>query len=234
MYAEIPQTGWRIIIIEPIRSVYDVIIKISIAFIIGLIVMVFSSYLSASMLLKRLLSPIRLLQNASDLFKKGNFQVPELDFYSIEFNKLKNDFIDMGQTIHHRELRLKQMIDEKDILLKEVHHRVKNNIQVLSSLLNLQMMSVDEPRYEALMVSSMNRINTMGLVHQKLYDSESFRSVSMSEYIDELSDQLLHIYNAEEKVIVTLEAGSVELSINEAIPLGLFLNELISNSLKYG
>jgi len=132
------------------------------------------------------------------------------------------------------EEKIKASLAEKEVLLKEVHHRVKNNMQVISSLLKLQSGSVKNKEDAALFEDSRDRIKSMALVYNKLYQSEDLAHVDFREYVGELARNLVHSYKAVSgKVTTSVEGGDVPLEINQAIPCGLVINELITNSLKY-
>jgi two-component sensor histidine kinase len=130
--------------------------------------------------------------------------------------------------------QLKASLREKEVLLKEIYHRTKNNMQVITSLLNLQSKQIDEPRYVGLFNESRNRISSMALVHEKLYRSKNLSSIDFQDYITSLANGLLTFYGTGfGKVSLTVNAGGTVLGIDTAIPCGLIINELISNSLKY-
>jgi len=130
--------------------------------------------------------------------------------------------------------KLRGSYDEKVILLKEIHHRVKNNLQIIASLLNLQSRYIkDEPTIAAIR-ESQNRIRAMALVHEKLYRADDIAHISLNDYIQFLGTGLFQFYDARTRGIqLMLEIHDVDVDINSAIPLGLIINELISNSLKY-
>ncbi|MDO8873313.1 MAG: PAS domain S-box protein [Methanoregula sp.] len=130
--------------------------------------------------------------------------------------------------------KLRASYDEKVMLLKEVHHRVKNNLQIIASLLNLQSRYItDEPTLAAIK-ESQNRVRAMALVHEKLYRSEDISHISLNDYIRFLGTGLFQFYDAKSRGIrFSLDIRDVDVDINAAIPLGLIMNELISNSLKY-
>lgn len=132
------------------------------------------------------------------------------------------------------EQKISSSLKEKELLLKEIHHRVKNNLQVVSSLLKLQSGYVKDENSLDLLIDSQNRIRSMALVHQKLYQSKDFSEIDFSEYLKQLTEHLLHVFKTRQGEIgITIESTNVNLSIDLAIPCGLILNELISNSLKY-
>jgi len=123
---------------------------------------------------------------------------------------------------------------EKETLLKEVHHRVKNNMQVISSLLRLQEGRVKDKDAAALLKDSQNRIQSMALVYNKLYQSENLASVNMTDYIKELSAGLVKSYAVSPaRVAVNVAQSNVFLNVDSAIPCGMIINELVTNSLKY-
>jgi PAS domain S-box-containing protein len=132
------------------------------------------------------------------------------------------------------EKKLRGSYDEKVLLLKEIHHRVKNNLQIIASLLNLQSRYIKDESTLAAIRESQNRVKAMALVHEKLYRSEDISHVSLHDYLRFLGSGLFQFYDARLRGIqFTLDIHDVNVDIDAAIPLGLILNEMISNSLKY-
>lgn len=132
------------------------------------------------------------------------------------------------------ERKISQSLKEKELLLKEIHHRVKNNLQVVSSLLKLQSRYVKDNTSYDILLDSQNRVRSMALVHQKLYQSKDFSQIDFSEYIRELSGHLFNVFKPKsDDVEIDIKSGKINLSIDLAIPCGLIINELVSNSLKY-
>lgn len=132
------------------------------------------------------------------------------------------------------EEEIKISLKEKEVLLQEIHHRVKNNLQIISSLLNLQSRHVRDKEDLEMFQESRARVRSMALVHEKLYRSKNFADVDFKEYIRSLSRLLFQIYGTDPNSIkLEIDIGDVLLDINTAIPCGLLVNELISNSLKY-
>ncbi|MBK9015238.1 MAG: sensor histidine kinase [Saprospiraceae bacterium] len=129
---------------------------------------------------------------------------------------------------------LRKRNEEKEFLIKEIHHRVKNNLQVLSSLLHLQSRHIkDETALDAVR-EGQNRVEAMGLIHQKLYMGDNLAAVEMKDYLYNLGDTLLDSFGLDDdrvKIIYHLEP--LHLDVDTAIPLGLIANELVTNSLKY-
>jgi two-component sensor histidine kinase len=126
-----------------------------------------------------------------------------------------------------------ELLVEKDWMLKEIHHRVKNNLQVVSSLLNTQADYLRDPAALAALRESQNRVQAMALVHQKLYQSDSVALVNMQEYIQEITERLLESFDCLDTVCEHLDVAPVELNVAVATPLGLILNEAITNTLKH-
>jgi PAS domain S-box-containing protein len=137
------------------------------------------------------------------------------------------------------ELKQKQQIEaslqEKEVLLKEIHHRVKNNLQVIHSLLNLQARSLKDPLICDKFKESQNRVQSMALIHEHLYRSESFSQIDLSKYLHELVKILCTSYKVNNLYInVNIDMGqNFFLDIDTAVPCGLIINELVSNALKY-
>ncbi len=126
-------------------------------------------------------------------------------------------------------------IKEKDTLLKEIHHRVKNNLQTVSSLLSLQSRSIEEPRIKTLIKSSQNRVISMAMVHEMLYMRHDLSKIEYKSYVEELSDYLLRSFKGtDNNITLNIIIPDVKLGIDTAIPLGLLINEVITNALKYG
>lgn len=125
--------------------------------------------------------------------------------------------------------------EENELLLKELHHRVKNNLQVIYSLINLQKRRLETPELHQSLSMVQNRIKTMSLVHQNLHENNNLKDVNLEVYIKTISDYLKTLYHREEKEIqIELDVdNSIELSMDRAITIGLLINEIMSNSLKY-
>jgi len=151
--------------------------------------------------------------------------------------KKKFDLACLAIDLTHKkeiELKLRKLLNEKEVLLKEVHHRVKNNLQVISSILNLQSSYVKDQMTLDILRESQNRIKAMSFIHESLYRSDDFSFVNFSSYINSLSSNLVQTYIIKHANInLELDLGDVNLNLDQAIPCGLIINELVSNSIKY-
>jgi two-component sensor histidine kinase len=133
------------------------------------------------------------------------------------------------------EERLVKSLDEKNILIKEIHHRVKNNLQVIVSLLAMQSDRIDNRDARSLHEESIARVHSMALIHESIYRSGNFADIDMSQYVNELVKMLLSTYALDEKrVTITIDVRDVFLNVDRAVPCALLLNEMISNALKHG
>ncbi len=129
--------------------------------------------------------------------------------------------------------RIKASLKEKEVLLKEIHHRVKNNLQIISSLLSLQSGTID-PDHTHMLRESQNRIRSMAMIHEKLYRSRDLSHIDFADYVNSLIASLARSYlSADDKVKIGADVHDIHLDIDQAIPCGLIINELVSNSLKY-
>lgn len=122
---------------------------------------------------------------------------------------------------------------ENELLLKEIHHRVKNNLEVVSSLLALQSNQLDDPNTKEAMLASQNRVHSIGIVHQKLYQGENLGAIEMKDYFINLSESILDSFGANKRVQVECAMNTLNLDIDTAVPLGLIVNELLTNTIKY-
>jgi len=152
-----------------------------------------------------------------------------------KYISIRNDITELVET---EELILKNTtnaLEEKDVLLKEIHHRVKNNLQVITSLLSLQSSFIDDQKVKGLFRYSQYRINSMAMVHEMLYGSENLSRINYRDYLEVLATKLIGSFKgASNNIRLRLDAREINLNIDTAIPLGLCMNEIITNALKYG
>ena len=141
--------------------------------------------------------------------------------------------VDIGG-VKQAEEQVRRSLREKEALLKEIHHRVKNNLQIIHSMLNLQLPAIRDEQDSALFKESQNRIYSMALIHEKLYQSESLVMIDLAEYIRNLTANLLDSYGVSERAVhLEVSVERVTLGIDTVIPCALIINELVSNSLKH-
>lgn len=172
-----------------------------------------------------------LLSDGSIRWIEGKGQV----FYDEMGKPLRMTGIDLDISERKQaEAEIKESLREKEVLLQEIHHRVKNNLQVISSLLDLQSQRFTDKVALEVFQESQNRIKLMALIHETLYKYKDFVRINFSEFVKTLTDYLFRAYNKEESaIILELNLDEVRLKLDQAIPCGLIISELISNSLKY-
>ncbi|HMD89196.1 MAG TPA: GAF domain-containing protein [Anaerolineaceae bacterium] len=129
--------------------------------------------------------------------------------------------------------QIKTALREKEVLLREVHHRVKNNLQVISSLLSLQADGIQDPQTHQMFNETQARVRSMALVHEGLYQSKDLARINFAEYIQKLTASLFHAFVINPNVDLQIEIEDIYLGVDTAIPCGLIINELVSNALKY-
>ena len=133
------------------------------------------------------------------------------------------------------EKMLKNSLDAKEMLLKEIHHRMKNNLMIISSLLNLQSRYIKDEESKNIFKESQNRARSMALMHERLYQSADLKSIDFGDYISTQANDIYHTYVMDTNLIkLNIDVDDLRLDINTSIPLGLIVNELVTNSLKHG
>jgi two-component system, sensor histidine kinase PdtaS len=129
---------------------------------------------------------------------------------------------------------ISQSLEEKEMLMREIHHRVKNNLQVVSSLLSIQSRHVTDSQVIEAIKEGQNRVKTMGLIHQNLYQEDDLRGVNIKNYVTKLTKNLFNSYNIQpEKVQLRTNITVLQLDVDTVVPIGLIINELVTNALKY-
>jgi len=138
-----------------------------------------------------------------------------------------------NNVITQKNEQLQHLVNEKEWLIKEIHHRVKNNLQIVMSLLNSQSVYIDNEQALTAIHDSQHRVHAMSLIHQKLYSSENVSSIDMPVYIRELVSYLGDSFETGQRIRFEYDVKPLELDVSQAVPLGLILNEAITNSIKY-
>lgn len=179
------------------------------------------------------------LEHRSEVDEKnlgGHFLVTASPIFDIDGSILGS--IHIAHDITKRkemEEKLEKTLEDKDILMKEIHHRVKNNLMVISSLLSLQSMYITDKHTQDIFRESQYRAKAMALIHEKLYRSTDLKSINFTEYTENLTKDLYHAYTPDKSLIkLVVDIEEVKLDVETSIPLGLILNELLTNSLKHG
>ena len=158
-----------------------------------------------------------------------------LGLLSIGFLSFASILFYLNRRINRQKDIISTALKEKNILLKEIHHRVKNNLQVVSSLLNLQSKYVEDHNAQIALKEGQNRVKAMAIIHQKLYQGTQLTSIEMSDYMPRLIAYLFDSYNIDkERIELVTKIEPLHLDVDTVIPMGLIINELISNSLKHG
>lgn len=155
-------------------------------------------------------------------------------FLTYRNNRKKNlQLAELNDDLSETNLQLDQRNAQNELLLKEIHHRVKNNLETVSSLLELQSAQVKNDEVKSVMQASQSRVQSISILHQKLYQRDDLASIEMKDYFKNLVESVLDTYDAWEQVEVAYDMSEMELDIDTAIPIGLIVNELLTNSLKY-
>ncbi len=170
----------------------------------------------------------------SDQLERKKEETTRIYFFLITLGVL---FIVIGFLAYKLNRSNNKLVDrnkEKDTLLQEIHHRVKNNLQIISSLLELQTRKTTDPSTISIMQEGQNRVKAMSLIHKKLYQNEDLARVEFQAYVDDLTATLYQVFNSGNQAIDhQIEAENIYFDIDTAIPLGLIINELVTNAYKY-
>jgi len=139
---------------------------------------------------------------------------------------------DITSRIENEE-KIKKSLKEKEVLLQEVHHRVKNNLQIISSILNLQTRSIKDDKILELIKETRSRIMAMSFIHDLLYQTKDFTNIDFSKYLHNITSNIMNTYTLNKNIALNLETEPIFLNLDNAIPCGLIVNELITNAFKY-
>ncbi len=166
---------------------------------------------------------------------QGNYEVKayetkdknDLDALALTINIL-------GEELKEKDEQIKEDIREKDYLIKEIHHRIKNNLQVIKSLLSLQLKGMDSVEAHDLAKRSYDRINSIAIVHEMMFGSKDYSKLDFEEYIRELIPSIINNHSSQKKtIILDVQADEILLSLDTSITLGILLSEIVTNSIKY-
>ena len=154
-------------------------------------------------------------------------------FYRTRVGNIKNLNKQLEFKVNERTAQILKEKEAKEVLLKEIHHRVKNNLQVITSLLRLQSHRVEDEGVLSLFLESQNRIISMALIHEKMYESHDLAHINIGEYFEQLTRNLIDNYRLNQSINLDIDVHVSDLGLDTLTPLGLIVNEIISNSLKY-
>jgi two-component sensor histidine kinase len=154
--------------------------------------------------------------------------------YFVRTNKLKRDKLKLESLIQKRTNSLYVALDEREMLLKEIHHRVKNNLQIITGLLQLQKDGLHDAAAHAALSEGQSRVSSIALIHQNLYQNKELGNIEFKVFLHDLSNQIAELFETEnKKVTIVLPLSETYIDIDTAVPLGLIVNELLTNSYKY-
>lgn len=193
-----------------------------------------NDYIQAGLLLETFLLSLGLGVRVDQIQKARNeSQKAYIDQLKLNENLQLTYTKKLEDKVKERTDSLDKRNKENELLLKEIHHRVKNNLQMITSLINMQQRRVKNKAVESHLISTVNKIKSIALIHEHLYVNDTFSRVNMKDYLSQLVDSLLGTYGLKDKVKATLNFVEFEMDLEHAIPVGLIINELVINSIKY-
>jgi two-component sensor histidine kinase len=140
----------------------------------------------------------------------------------------------LESTVYKRTMSLKNVIEQRELLIKEIHHRVRNNLQTISGLLQLQKGTLKDEQLLAVLNEGQSRINSIALIHQSLYQTDDLVSIDFKPFLAELANKISELFDSyKREFVLDIEMDDIQFDVDTSIPLGLILNELLTNSLKY-
>jgi two-component sensor histidine kinase len=234
--ALVPHTDWIVLVTQPVKEAFANVRYYRKLVIAGVLAAITLALLISYLTLERLVRPIVLLTESARQVAEGDYGINlshgEAGYREVK--ELSSSFERMVEAVHSREEFIQSSLKEKEILLAEIHHRVKNNMAIISALLNLQANEINIPEAAEGFQYSINRIRSMALVHEMLYRHESFSRINLKEYIGSLLNNVIRFGNIGSVPFkVRLDIEDMPLDLDRLIPCGLIINEIASNSLKH-
>lgn len=208
----------------------------------------FFSLLAASilgfLLFKRLFKTINLLTHTAKEVDLGNLQLrnniegkDDISLLAKTFDKMldsiEQSFKELDKKVEDKTIQLQHSLNEKEVLLKEIHHRVKNNLAMTINLIKLQKSKIKDEKTKEILIDIQERIFTMELLHQKLYESKDLSSINFKSYVTQLSDDLQNTYAQSKNIRILHHIDEINMNIEYALPCGLIITEAITNACKY-
>lgn len=183
---------------------------------------------------KKLITPLNVLTTVISSDTIENLSLPNMYKSNDEIGQLWSAFYTLIISLKSKEDALISSIKEKEILLREIHHRVKNNLQIICGLLQIQIVNIDDFNSKIILNDAFNRIHTMALIHSHIYDSTNFSTIDFESNLNSLINGIIEIFNNNNQTIkIVIKSQKIYLNISQAIPCALILNELITNSFKH-
>lgn len=182
---------------------------------------------------KSVSKPIKDLKDAFTKIRSGNFDIRIETKSDDEIAELLNEFNSMAHDLKTSTEKVAKSLEEREVLLREIHHRVKNNMQVVSSLLGIQSNSITDEKFKAIFMDSQNRVYAMALIHEKLCQSDNLAQIDLKDYIGDVVSNISGTYGQKGNIKFDIDIGQIPIKIDYAVPCGLIINEIITNSFKY-
>jgi len=216
-------------------GIYQSLLNYTKIVILIFLISLFAAFVLSTILTRSISTPVRSLANAARLVSENRdygLRVPQSS--NDELGMLTQTFNEMLSKIEESDAGLRKAIGEKDVLIQEVHHRVKNNLQVILSLFDMQARHVDSEDALEVFRDCKARIRSMSLVHEMLYGSSDLSKIDFKQYVEKLADDLSTSYQPIDRHVKTIiNLKNLELDISKAVPLGLLTNEVLTNSIKH-
>ena len=172
-----------------------------------------------------------------EIGKKTLLEAPAVDAERFRKNKeaynLVMGFSDVTKRLAARNQSLKKTAEERDLMLKEVNHRVKNNLQIMISLLHLQLTKTTEDTIREAFLETISRLESISIIHNMLYTNQNYTTISADHYLKELINYIIHSFGAEDRISAEYDIDTTKLSIDQAVTIGIITNEVITNVVKY-
>lgn len=218
--------------------------KTKILFLLPEIIAISISFILMLFLFRRMLKNIDTITKTAISVNQGNKNIrsnvkgeDDIGILGQSFDSMldffENSIKTLDKKVEEKTKEISKSLEEKEILLKEIHHRVKNNLALTISLLELQEEEIDDEKTKKVLIDIIERIHTMELLHRKLYESPNLNKISLKSYVIDLIEAISKTYDQQKKVNISFDIENIDLDIETTMPYGLILNELVTNAFKY-
>ncbi len=218
--------------------------KSEIFFLLETLIAIGISFILIVFLFKRMLKNIDTITKTAISVNQGNKNIrsnvkgeDDIGILGQSFDSMldffENSIKTLDKKVEEKTKEISKSLEEKEILLKEIHHRVKNNLALTISLLELQEEEIEDEKTKKVLIDIIERIHTMELLHRKLYESPNLNKISLKSYVIDLIEAISQTYDKQKKVNISFEIENIDLDIETTMPYGLILNELVTNAFKY-